>query len=383
MDGRHAAALIAELDRSLFGEPSLEERAATVEELPGDPRRLEVPRHIRTDYFTHGLFRYVGKLPPPLVAYFLNRYTVAGDLVLDPMCGGGTTAIEAASSGRPSKNFDINPVALIITEALTSPIEVEALESFTQRVLAKAEARDVPEALAGYFNEHAYGVLSAGLDLASNPVETALILSIVRRASNANTKKINTVIDPSKTPESPRKLLTQWSARFSKAFGTFYGTKPEKAEVVHGKAEDLPGVEASSVGFTMLHPPYLTNTAFSEVTDLQLRLLGYDPKRLRGNELAYRGSYFHVPNGLKRYLVGWATILASTYRALRVGGIACVVIGDGQIDRIRIPMGAITEEFGRDIGYRVIDRYVHVLNNQTGLTLSRRMTCQHVVVLEK
>ena len=84
---------------SLIPLPALDERAALVQVTPGSVDELEIPRVADTTYLTHGLFRYAGKLPPPLVAYLLASHTSNGDLVVDPMCGGGTSAIEAVASG--------------------------------------------------------------------------------------------------------------------------------------------------------------------------------------------------------------------------------------------------------------------------------------------
>ena len=152
--------------------------------------------------------------------------------------------------------------------------------------------------------------------------------------------------------------------------------------VKYGKANKI-ALDDESAAFVLLHPPYLSNTAFSELTQLQLVLLGHDPTALRQNELAYRGSYFHVPNGLKKYLVGWAGILRESSRVTKHGGRIAVVVGDGRIDNVRIPVGSITVEFGRDIGLNVVETAEHIINNQTGWTLSRHMTTQHIIVFEK
>ena len=155
------------------------------------------------------------------------------------------------------------------------------------------------------------------------------------------------------------------------------------AIVKYGKANQI-ALDDESVAFVLLHPPYLSNTAFSELTQLQLVLLGHGLSfALRQSELAYRGSYFHVPNGLKKYLVGWSGILRESSRITKRGGRIVVVVGDGRIDDIRIPVGSITVEFGRDIGLNVVEKAEHIINNQTGWTLSRRMTTQHIIVFEK
>ncbi len=367
---------------TLLAPPALAERAGWVEISGERGELLEVPRGCNTTYLTHGLFRYAGKLPPPLVAYLLHEYSAAGDTVLDPMCGGGTTAIEAVTSGRRAINFDINPVSLTVAQALIRPQDVERVQSFGRQVLDEHAPLAPDGELRAFYSDDAYGLLRRGLEIARDPAQKTLVLSIARKASFANTKKINTVVDTTKTPRPVRVLFKTAIDRFSQAFEELNSEADAGSLVKRARAQKLP-LDDASVDFTLLHPPYLTNTAFSESMHLQLLLMGADPETLRKSELAFRGSYFYVTNGLRKYLVGWSGMLAEAFRVSRAGAHVAVVVGDGRIDRVRIPIGTITEEFAHDIGYECVYRGLHVLNNQTGWTLSRRMSSQHVLVFRK
>lgn len=362
--------------------PTIAERSALVNVTPGQRERLEIPHSADTSYLTHGLFRYVGKLPPPLMAYLLNNFTSRGDLVVDPMCGGGTTAIEAVSSGRSSKNFDINPVSRLVTAAVSDVTGALNLVDFAETIATEARACPPPLEFKNYFSDDAYGLIRHGLDAARSPAEQMLVLSIARSASFANTKKINTVVDTTKTPKPARQILLRSAAKFEPSYVALAETMPGSSTVAAAPSTVIPMADESA-DFVLLHPPYLTNTAFSEVTHLQLLLLGADPFKLRSKELAYRGSYFHVTNGLRKYLVGWSSTIQEAARILHPGGHVAVINGDGRIDGVRIPIGAITEEFAADLGLKTRFKAFHVLNNHTGMTLSRRMTGQHVLVFEK
>lgn len=52
---------------------------------------------------------YIGVTPSYVIWNLLQRYTKPGDLVLDPMCGSGTTLDVAKDLGRRSIGFDIAP----------------------------------------------------------------------------------------------------------------------------------------------------------------------------------------------------------------------------------------------------------------------------------
>ncbi|MBB2940527.1 tRNA G10 N-methylase Trm11 [Actinoplanes lutulentus] len=48
-----------------------------------------------------------GRMLPHLAAHAINSYTAPGDLVFDPMCGAGTTLVEAIHLGRNAIGIDI------------------------------------------------------------------------------------------------------------------------------------------------------------------------------------------------------------------------------------------------------------------------------------
>ncbi len=50
-----------------------------------------------------------GKMLPHLAAHAISAFTAPGDLVLDPMCGSGTTLVEAMHLGRDGIGIDIEP----------------------------------------------------------------------------------------------------------------------------------------------------------------------------------------------------------------------------------------------------------------------------------
>ena len=53
--------------------------------------------------------RYVGATPSYIVWNLIQRYTQPGDLVVDPMCGSGTTLDVCKDTGRTGRGFDLSP----------------------------------------------------------------------------------------------------------------------------------------------------------------------------------------------------------------------------------------------------------------------------------
>jgi DNA modification methylase len=76
---------------------------------------------------------FVSAIPGSLIPLV----SAAGDLVVDPFCGGGATIVEAVRLGRRGLGFDINPVALLIASAkLALPSErlLSKLRNTVERV---------------------------------------------------------------------------------------------------------------------------------------------------------------------------------------------------------------------------------------------------------
>lgn len=76
----------------------------------------------QTGYLTHIYHRYPAKFIPQLAQRLIATCSEAGEWVLDPFMGSGTTLVEAKLLGRPSVGVDINPVAYLVSRAKVTPI---------------------------------------------------------------------------------------------------------------------------------------------------------------------------------------------------------------------------------------------------------------------
>ncbi len=71
----------------------------------------------RLRYGPHDLHEYRGKFFPQLVHSLINISGIQSDaIVLDPMCGSGTTPCEAIASGHSAISADLNPLSVLITK---------------------------------------------------------------------------------------------------------------------------------------------------------------------------------------------------------------------------------------------------------------------------
>jgi adenine-specific DNA-methyltransferase len=70
--------------------------------------------------------RYVGATPSYVIWNLIQRYTKPGDLVIDPMCGSGTTLDVARDTGRKARGFDLAPYRDDIERADARKLPVQA-----------------------------------------------------------------------------------------------------------------------------------------------------------------------------------------------------------------------------------------------------------------
>jgi len=79
-------------------------------------------------HLTHNLYKYPASLSPYLTNSIITQFSDIGDTILDPFCGGGTTAIEGLVLGRRVICSDINSLACFVTKAKSSILNRSQLE---------------------------------------------------------------------------------------------------------------------------------------------------------------------------------------------------------------------------------------------------------------
>ena len=80
----------------------------------------------------HEFYRYPARFSPSIARAAIEAFSDPGDVVIDPFCGGGTTAVEAQRLKRFSIAADINPLATFITTAKTTVYSQETLDELQE-----------------------------------------------------------------------------------------------------------------------------------------------------------------------------------------------------------------------------------------------------------
>jgi len=83
---------------------------------------------------------YWAKKPFNITAKVIQELSKPGEIVFDPFLGSGTTVIEALKAKRKAIGIDLNPLAIFITKAVTSPVKRSALLRAWDQVVSEARA---------------------------------------------------------------------------------------------------------------------------------------------------------------------------------------------------------------------------------------------------
>lgn len=73
------------------------------------PTAQQTARAQRVDRYLPATVAHPGKMLPAIAATAICAYTQPGDLVIDPMCGIGTTLVEAIHLGRDAIGIEYEP----------------------------------------------------------------------------------------------------------------------------------------------------------------------------------------------------------------------------------------------------------------------------------
>jgi excisionase family DNA binding protein len=366
-----------------------------------------------TNALTHGIHPYPAKFPPQIPARLVEILTQPGDVVLDPFCGSGTTLVEALRLDRPAVGTDINPIAVLITEAKTARLDgiaERALEKLEHAVESDAarergqpllffeptESRrpvDPPSIpnLERWFGPVAIkeiGLLLGRID----SLENELARKVARSSLSAILVAVSTQDSETRYTARPRLLVAgEVFAAFLRKLREVRGllvafrgeSAPREARVLLADARHLPVETVGRVDAVVTSPPYANAFDYHLYHRHRLYWLGYDPGELRRQEIGSHLNHQRSGDGIGTYLSDMRLCLESIAAVLKPGGPCALVVGDSLfLGKVVDNAGAITRTAG-DVGFRcltVVERRIHPVKRSM-IKPARRARVEKIVVL--
>ena len=116
-------------------------RARPHDPAAGDFPAVALPGAIRTTrrsaiYAMHSYHQ--GKKPHDAIRQYVGHFSRPGELVLDPFCGSGGTALAAMLEGRTAIALDRSPAAVFIARNYCSAIDPDQVQSAAEELMAAA-----------------------------------------------------------------------------------------------------------------------------------------------------------------------------------------------------------------------------------------------------
>lgn len=366
-----------------------------------------------TSSLTHGIHPYPAKFPPQIPERLIEILTRPGDVVLDPFCGSGTTLVEALRLDRAAVGTDVNPVAVLVTEAKTLRLDEKAesaLEGLQRAVEADA-ARERGEPLlfsdtapvCSPVNppsipnlEHWFGpvaIKEIGLVLArieglkdddARKAARAALSAILVTVSNQDSETRYTARPKElATGDVLLSFLRKLREVHTLLLAFRDASAPRKARVLLADARDLQVEAVGTVDAVVTSPPYANAFDYHLYHRHRMYWLGYDPGELRRREIGSHLNYQRRGNGIETYRSDMRHCLKSIATVLKPGGPCVLVVGDSVFfGKVVDNAGVIASEAG-ELGFKcltVVERRIHPVKRSM-IKPARRARIEKIVLL--
>ncbi len=270
-----------------------------------------------TGYATHGLFPYRGKFHPQLIRALLNILAIKpGHVVLDPMAGSSTVAVEANLLGVDATSIDLSPFCELMGKVKTFALDIdfEILESIAinpKTILKRLAKERIPEYFVNDKNS-----------------EERKYYEIVLLAF------LDTMGFADRSKHSIENLFPRVLDRYISTIKHFYVAKKEmnldigKSKILQGSVLDLP-MKDDSVDAVITSPPYSFAIDYLKNDRSQLEYLGYNLENMREGMIGLQGR--GVENKLKIYFDQMDCALGEMKRVAKKKAPIVIIIGTNDI----------------------------------------------------
>jgi len=317
----------------------------SIRDLVSFDKGVPVPNRRCLRYGTHGIHEYRGKFFPQLVRSLINIGMIPADgVIADPMCGSGTTIVEAVLAGRHGIGMDMNPLSVMMSRTKSALLSVnpDDLGKAYQRIRSEllggvsntaldssltyfsALSQDDQEYLKSWFSDQVLrdldriAVMIGHIDNSSIKSLMWICLSnILREVSWQKTDdlrvrrevRLDVDIDPireflEESGRTVRLVLALLYRNVNESIGSF--------DITEGDASDISKAWSAwegKVDTIITSPPYATALPYLDTDRLSLCYLGLLPRGYhRGREKLMIGNREITDNLRKKY---WEEYLAN------------------------------------------------------------------------
>jgi len=268
-----------------------------------------------TGYATHGLFPYRGKFHPQLIKALINIIGIKkGETILDPMCGSGTTNIEAALMGINSYAIDLSPFCQFMTKvkynSLSLNIELlKGISNKSEQLFTFFNVDDVKSQLEKITNNEKLKVYELAL------LAFLDALGYSKRVVSSNHRQLFTKVLKRYEDTVVNFILN--SSKYITDLGSLNILENATAMKITLKDNSIDGVITS--------PPYSFAIDYVKNDEAQLNFLGYNVNDIRSNMIGLVGK--NKNEKLKNYFKNMESVCSEVSRVLKEEKYFVMIIG--------------------------------------------------------
>jgi SOS regulatory protein LexA len=397
----------------------------------------------KTKSYTHGIHTYPAMFIPQVGRRLLETYSKEGDTICDIFCGSGSALVESRLIGRNAYGIDLNPLAIFLAKAKTTPINPQKLTKEYIALLDKVEKIKDNEIKRPDFKNIDFWfkdkviVKLAKLKKAIRAIKDETIQNFlmvafsetVRYSSNTKTGEFKLVrVKGEKLEKHDPDVIGIFRKHAEKNIAgmtEFYkdAKKDSWTKIIYGDSSKDNGIKANSIDCIVTSPPYgdsRTTVAYGQFSRLSAQWIdvfenpndasGVDNDLLGGRatkNLIHTLSSGYLKESLEKiakqdearakdvlsFNLGLNECLKQAHRMLKPGKYFCLVVGNRLVKQVRIPTDFIIAELAEKIGFTCEDIIVRnipgkrmpIKNSPTNIVgaLEETMNKESIVVLRK
>ena len=397
----------------------------------------------KTKSHTHGIHTYPAMFIPQVGRRLLETYSKEGDTICDIFCGSGSALVESRLIGRNAYGIDLNPLAIFLAKAKTTPInpqkltkEYLALLDRVEKIKDKEIQRPNFKNIDFWFKDKVIVKLAklkkAIREIEDETIQNFLMVAFsetVRYSSNTKTGEFKLVrVKGDKLEKHDPDVIGIFRKHAEKNIAgmtDFYkdAKKDVWTKIIYGDSSKDNGIKVNSIDCIITSPPYgdsRTTVAYGQFSRLSAQWInvfddpndasGVDNDLLGGRatkNLTHILSSDYLKESLEKiakqdearardvlsFNLGLNECLKQAHRILKPGKYFCLVVGNRLVKQVRIPTDFIIAELAEKIGFTCEDIIVRnipgkrmpIKNSPTNIVgaLEETMNKESIVVLRK
>ena len=315
----------------------------------------------------HYVVSYRASFKPELPDFCIRRYSEKGAVVLDPFTGRGTTALQANLLGRVAWACDVNPLAVLMTQAKTNPIGLDevVLRLNTMNFRRPVNLKGFSDTFAPFYHPDTYRELinlrravAAQPDRINRFIELIAIsrlhghspgffsvysfpqISIPPERQAAINKKRHQV--PDYRAVAPR-IIKKSAQALRDGFSSEFFAVSSANSIEVSDSRSISWAPNNSVDLVVTSPPFLDKVDYITDNWLEQWFAGVDEKKFRKSLV--------MVNSLERWSSFMHDVLSEMLRVLKPKSHAVIEVGEVETSQGIICLDEVVADIAASISH--------------------------------